>query len=140
METVTQKEEKSQEVKINHEDTNEIVCPYCGYKMSDSWEMSDDEDSWECSDCQETFSYKRNISISYTSRKKQCLEDGHNFKTKGHFKSDEKLVWNSKKGTHEFMPRGYTAYTEILICVICDKEKYLDIDKQRFEELQNDGK
>ena len=46
--------------------TDEIVCPYCGYKHQDSWEMYDfgDESSdGVCGQCAERFS----INISYTT-------------------------------------------------------------------------
>jgi len=44
---------------IDHKFTNEIVCPYCGYEFSDSWEYLDpsndshdgEEIDVECLEC-----------------------------------------------------------------------------------------
>ena len=53
---------------IDEEDTNEdeITCPYCGIKSSDSWEASD-EDTIECDVCGSTYEYSRDVSVSYSS-------------------------------------------------------------------------
>lgn len=32
------------EREIDHEYTDEVVCPFCGYEESDSWEYKGDED------------------------------------------------------------------------------------------------
>jgi len=52
---------------FNHEYTDEIVCPHCGYAHKDSWEWSDGKH--ECSDCGESFVMVRNITVSYTTEK-----------------------------------------------------------------------
>ena len=46
---------------------DEITCPVCGSKQSDSWEACDDSDDEHCDDCGATYSYERNIEVSYTS-------------------------------------------------------------------------
>ena len=48
-----------------HIQTNEVTCPYCDLEFSDSWKMSD-EDDYECG-CGKTFSYAREVSVTYTS-------------------------------------------------------------------------
>jgi hypothetical protein len=49
-----------------------VICPYCGYKDRDSWELGDDggEGSGEtdCGSCERTFIWSRHISISYTGK------------------------------------------------------------------------
>jgi len=46
-----------------------ITCPYCGWTMSSSWEMSSDTGEYTCDDCENTFSYERVVDISYNTRK-----------------------------------------------------------------------
>lgn len=59
---------------IDHEFTDEIVCPYCGYEDVDSWEYSDDGVA-ECPDCDREFEYLRNIRVTYTTEKINNKED-----------------------------------------------------------------
>jgi hypothetical protein len=61
----------NREKEVSHEYTNEIVCPWCGYEMGDSFEMPEDGEE-ECSECEKTFSYCRNVSVSYSTNRKQC--------------------------------------------------------------------
>lgn len=60
-----------QEKGFEHEYTQEVVCPYCGYEHSDSWEMSDDETDRECPDCEKIFDYERIVTCEYSSSKKE---------------------------------------------------------------------
>jgi transcription elongation factor Elf1 len=56
---------------IDHEFTKEIVCPYCGYVHSESYEFgngADDGDD-ECGKCGKKFSWSRMISVSYSTSK-----------------------------------------------------------------------
>jgi hypothetical protein len=61
---------------IEHECTDEIVCPYCGYEFSESYEFGDgfseDLDIIDC-DCGESFYGSRSIMVSYSTEK---LEKG----------------------------------------------------------------
>jgi len=59
--------------KIDHDHTNELVCPYCGYEFTDSWEFNDtqDEQHVECHDCGKEFLLYVHISVDYTTRKKK---------------------------------------------------------------------
>ena len=56
---------------IEHEYTEEIVCPWCGYETGDSWECSDEGEE-ECPECQKKFNYSRNIQVSYSSWRSKC--------------------------------------------------------------------
>ena len=51
---------------IDHEFTDEIVCPYCGYKSRDSWELPDDGIE-ECEVCYKEFTFDRNVTVDYST-------------------------------------------------------------------------
>lgn len=59
---------------IDCEYTREIVCPYCGYKYSDSWEVdfgegAEGDTEIDCISCDESFSVSRMVEVTYSSRK-----------------------------------------------------------------------
>ncbi len=55
--------------KINYDFTDEITCPYCGVRESDSWENNENDGKEYCGSCYNTFFWERNISITYSSSK-----------------------------------------------------------------------
>ncbi len=52
-------------------ETDELVCPWCGYKDPDSWELADEDGEYECPNCGHVFEYVSEISHTYTSRKRK---------------------------------------------------------------------
>ncbi len=52
---------------FDHEYTDEVVCPHCGYVHGDSWEMRDGET--DCPDCEKSFTMERNVSVTYSTEK-----------------------------------------------------------------------
>lgn len=54
---------------IDHEETDEVICPYCGYAHSDSWGYPNEIDV-ECSGCGKEFEMVRNVYCDYSSFKK----------------------------------------------------------------------
>ena len=49
--------------------TSEIICPYCGYEFSDSWELAADDGELDCLDCENEFFYERIVTIDYCTSK-----------------------------------------------------------------------
>ena len=47
--------------------TDDVICPWCGYKHGDSWEFEEGEQ--ECSDCGRQFELTRSVEISYSTTK-----------------------------------------------------------------------
>lgn len=57
---------------INHKYTDEIVCPFCGYTYSDSWEFGDSYEDiglMSCEQCSKDFYASRHTSITYYTEK-----------------------------------------------------------------------
>ena len=52
---------------FEHEYTDEVVCPHCGYTYGDSWEMGESEH--DCPDCGKSFNIERTVSVAYTTEK-----------------------------------------------------------------------
>lgn len=56
---------------IDHEYTDDITCPYCGYEIEEPWEfdgaMTEDETRIECPDCEKTFASSCHISYSFST-------------------------------------------------------------------------
>lgn len=64
--------------KADHQHTDEIVCPYCDYKFSDSWEydhLPGDGDKarqlTNCHSCRKEFFFDVIIETSYTTERKE---------------------------------------------------------------------
>lgn len=53
---------------IQHENTEEIVCPWCGHQYQDSWEFSDDDET-DCDECEKQFTFHRIIDVTYDTEK-----------------------------------------------------------------------
>lgn len=51
-----------------HEDTEEMVCPWCGYEFQDSWEFEEDGEH-ECYRCEKPFKFCRIIDVTYDTEK-----------------------------------------------------------------------
>ena len=54
---------------FEHEYTDEVVCPHCGYTHSDSWEMGEGER--DCPDCEKPFTMSRDVTVRYSTEKKE---------------------------------------------------------------------
>ena len=54
---------------IETQDTDEILCPHCGYRYSDSYEFDGDGGEIVCDHCDREFHYERATSVSYSTRR-----------------------------------------------------------------------
>jgi len=52
---------------IDHDYTDEIICPWCGYRHSDSWEI--EPGLRECENCEKSFYAERNVEVTYSTQK-----------------------------------------------------------------------
>lgn len=95
---------------IDHEYTDEAVCPYCGYKYSDSWELSD-EGTTECEECGKEFGFSREVSVSYSTKRVRCEPKQCKFKLKEIkygpnpyiYKGKNWTIWQCKTCNHEIL-------------------------------------
>lgn len=63
---------------INTQYTDDVVCPYCGYESSDSWEYLKDRRSYKvitCADCEKQFSLTITYIATY-STERNCELNG----------------------------------------------------------------
>lgn len=57
---------------IDHEYTQEIVCPFCGCEFIDSWDVESDKEDIgliECGECEKDFYATRHIEVTYSTEK-----------------------------------------------------------------------
>lgn len=54
---------------FEHEDTEEIICPWCGYQFRESWEFTAEEDETDCYRCEKPFKYHRIIDVTYDTER-----------------------------------------------------------------------
>lgn len=55
---------------MEHEYTDELICPFCDGVQSDAWELLNDSEDVHCGHCGKLFFYQRHVEVTYTSRKK----------------------------------------------------------------------
>ena len=111
---------------VEHEDTKEIVCPYCGYEYGNSWEYDDECGELECDECGKKFHYNRNVTVDY-STSCDCTEnsDKHNWSEWEYLESNEDVL---TKELHEEVNDFY-----MRTCTKCDEQEFIsfeDIDKE----------
>lgn len=51
-----------------HHFEDDITCPYCDYKHTDSYEWQADDGNTQCHSCEKIFYYVREIRIKYSTR------------------------------------------------------------------------
>jgi DNA-directed RNA polymerase subunit RPC12/RpoP len=57
---------------IDHEYTDEVVCPYCGFEYGDSYEFftgCHENSEAQCEGCNKYFAMTRNVSVDYSTSK-----------------------------------------------------------------------
>ena len=54
--------------------TDEIVCPWCGYTFADSWEYDENDDLIQCPECEKTLEMQTEHSVSYYTQKPDWLK------------------------------------------------------------------
>jgi len=90
---------------IEHNSTDEIICPWCGYHHGDEWELSLDSDDLICDDCEKEFHYNRDVSISYTTERKQCGNNGCEYEVAEYspyvFNGKNWTIWKCKTCSHQ---------------------------------------
>ena len=89
---------------------DDIICPYCGWKDTDSWESNLNHDgeceTLECPDCYKKFLMTFNLRVSYTLNG-LCKENGdeHDWESFDFERSDGKGRCKGRKcltcGEHE---------------------------------------
>jgi len=56
-------------MQINHELTENLVCPYCGKEHFDSWDIPADTGSFECEKCEREFHFEKEEIIRWNTKK-----------------------------------------------------------------------
>ena len=60
------------EKEIHCDNTDDVVCPYCGHEDSDTWEMSESGSS-TCGSCEKEFMFDTEQSRTFSTWKADCL-------------------------------------------------------------------
>lgn len=124
--------------KIECEYTNEIVCPWCGYEYSDSWEFHEDREDMECPECEKMFNMNRTVTVSYTTERKECetcvMESSEYYVLKRSYeKVGKEWVWLD-------LTKDNWKYRHKLICNICLNEAIMFITKEEYDKNIKEGK
>lgn len=108
---------------IDHENTDNIICPYCGEEDIDSWEIQSSEEDYQCGSCDEKFNVEVEHSISYSTLKKECVEGNHdNPLFPDLFWIDDKLLKENWR------------YIESYDCKECSKTDYKYLSEEEFKQ------
>lgn len=110
------------EREIDHEYTKEVVCPYCGYEFSDSWEINSNDENLgliDCDECGKSFYGQRDIDITYITEKAT-------YGTCNQCKADDVVIedYTSSVGSY------------IGLCVICGAKEKSRLYKEYAESMQ----
>lgn len=105
-----------------------IICPYCDYEFSESWEYNEcDSEEVECHNCSKKFNLSVNISVTYSTKKIDCddSEPPEEHEWGEARSSDYDIEWIKKHHRSEKNP--YTLW--LRDCKKCD---YTDVETVEF--------
>lgn len=116
---------------IDYRDTDEVVCPYCGYEFGDSWEFQMNGcENINCDECNKKFECEAETTIKYSSSKLPCVGK-HNMKLALAYIQNTTY----KNGKWEKLPLADLEYTESYDCENCEEAEWKKIDKKEFMKL-----
>jgi len=105
---------------IDHEYTNEIVCPHCGYKFKNSWEYTAECESdctICCKNCEKEFYAGMNVEVTYSTTKARYGKCKH----------------CGEYGVIESLHSTLGKYTDL--CVECGRKEELRLMKEYTDKL-----
>lgn len=106
-------------MEIEHEYTDDIVCPWCGYEYGDCWEWTDHDDEIKCDECGKEFCYNKDVTVTYSTSKKQCEDKNHKYE------NDNNCEYVSYGGHEKPVKKEEEwEFIEIQKCSICDDKIY----------------
>ena len=89
---------------IDCRSTDQIVCPYCGYEFTDSYELGEDGDV-ECDECGQTFNFTSDTVVYYTSTR-DCELNGVEHEWQDTKQYDDSTLQECKKcDRFRFVPK-----------------------------------
>ena len=97
---------------IDCDSTDEVVCPYCGYKHENDCDKicnQDEDEEFYCHNCDKVFIYTPYFTVTFSSRKCNCLNDvPHNWtrKQKHNDYGDKEYWWCDECGKHEWREKN----------------------------------
>jgi DNA-directed RNA polymerase subunit RPC12/RpoP len=122
------------ENKIDCRYTDEVICPYCGYEYSDSWEFRSNEGELTCNNCNKKFLYTRNISIDFSTTKMPCKDDKHEYKQEPRYNFVSNTKFDKVDGEYKDinLPEKDWEYIEIYSCENCGNENFKRMTKEEY--------
>ncbi len=113
---------------IEYKDTDEVVCPYCGYEFGDSWELDINYNSvrLDCNECNREFECSAENTRTYSSAKLDCVGK-HKMKLNLAYIKDEETITNKELPLEEF------EYTESFHCENCEEMSWEKLTKEEFK-------
>jgi hypothetical protein len=118
---------------MEHNFTENITCPYCGWKDIDSWEFGEDEGISTCGTCEKEFNVTRNIKIIYSTSRITCEGGKHNYKVECYYIRKQK--YNTKTKDWDKLPESEWEYMRIEVCDICENKEYIKITKDEYTDV-----
>lgn len=117
--------------KIDYKNTDEIVCPYCGWKNECSWEVRFDAGTIKltCEECNREFKCEAEDSRTYSSYKLSCVGK-HKMKLDLFYIRDEK--YDYKKDIWIKLHIKDFEYRESYACEECEEQEWKDLTKKEF--------
>ncbi|MCK4997137.1 hypothetical protein KAS08_02440 [Candidatus Pacearchaeota archaeon] len=104
-------------MEFEHEYTDEVVCPWCGCEYGDCWEWAEYSDEMKCDECGKEFSYEKDVTVKYSTSKKDCGEGRHEY-----------VFYSEFLKYHEYEKAVEAEedweFIEIQKCSICDDKIY----------------
>jgi transcription elongation factor Elf1 len=111
------------EKEIDHEYTDEIICPYCGNEFTDSWEYGINEEDLgllECDECGKSFYASRHIEITYVTEEA-------NYGTCNHCKAENVVIEDYRSTIGKYSG----------LCVKCGVKEKARLYTEYADSLQN---
>lgn len=115
---------------MNHEHTDDAICPYCGRAHQDIWELGDSYER-DCNSCGRTFLVERHVSITYSTKRVPCVDDKHSYSDEiDRTDYDQTCIdrWLSEGGCLARIAKEQGTHTlYIRICQECGYKEYANV-------------
>ena len=123
--------------KIDYNNTDDIVCPYCGWKNGDSWEIRFDGQTikLDCDECNKEFECSAEDTRTYSSYKLDCVGK-HKMKLDWAHILDEKYDYKEDRWIR--LPIKDFEYSECFACEECEATDYKKLTKEEFRKKYPD--